>query len=140
MTVYDQIIIFLISKSYLLDISPGLDPPQELNSMLGLAQLLDLVADDQRKFRHLIDDMALAEDEGWHTGCGNGRGQSVTSLVDVDATVPTAPWLGGGEHATSATHVTESTLAGTVGTATTYTRNTGDSTTSTPGLGRSLVT
>jgi hypothetical protein len=52
--------------------------------------------------------------------------------------VPPPVGLGGGEHATSAAHVTEGTLAGAVGTTSGHARNTGHGTTSTPRLGRRL--
>jgi hypothetical protein len=54
--------------------------------------------------------------------------------------VPLAPDLGGSEHAARAAHVTERSLTGTVSSSTRDTGNTSDGTSSTPGLGRSLVT
>jgi hypothetical protein len=53
-------------------------------------------------------------------------------LVLDDLTLPSAVGLGWGEHTTTAAHVTESSLAGTVGTATSNTGDTCNSTTSTP--------
>jgi hypothetical protein len=54
--------------------------------------------------------------------------------------VPLAPDLGRGEHATGTAHVTEGSLTGTVGSSTRDTGNTGNGTTSSPGLGGSLMT
>jgi hypothetical protein len=54
--------------------------------------------------------------------------------------VPLAPDLGRSEHASGTAHVTESSLSSAVGSSTRDTRNTGDSTSSTPGLGTGLVT
>jgi hypothetical protein len=54
--------------------------------------------------------------------------------------VPLAPDLGGSEHTTGAAHVTERSLTGTVCTSTRDTGNTGNGTSSTPGLSRCLVT
>lgn len=51
---------------------------------------------------------------------------------------PAAPDLGGGEHASAAAHVTESTLTGTLGSATLDTRDTRHSAPGTPRLGRGL--
>jgi hypothetical protein len=52
--------------------------------------------------------------------------------------VPPPVGLGRGEHATSAAHVTEGTLACAVGTTTGHAGNTGDGATGTPRLGRRL--
>lgn len=54
--------------------------------------------------------------------------------------MPLAPDLGGSEHATRAAHVTERSLTSTVSSSTRDTGNTGDGTTSTPGLSRGLMT
>jgi hypothetical protein len=54
--------------------------------------------------------------------------------------VPLAPDLGRSEHATGTAHVTEGGLTSAVSTTTRDTGDTGDSATSTPGLGRGLVT
>jgi hypothetical protein len=48
--------------------------------------------------------------------------------------------LSGSEHSSGTAHVTESSLTSTVSTGTVDTRNTGNSTTSTPRLSRGLVT
>jgi hypothetical protein len=61
-------------------------------------------------------------------------------LVLVDLSVPSAVGLGWGEHTTTTAHVSESSLAGTVSTATSNTWDTCNSTTSTPRLSRGLVT
>jgi len=124
----------------LLNIGPGLEATQECDSLLGLGAFLHLVGHDQWKFRDVIDDMASRHDEGWYTRSSNCGDNGIALQVDVDAAVPSAPRLGWGEHATTTTHVTESTLTRAVSTTTTDTGNTGDGTASTPGLGTSLVT
>lgn len=83
--------------------------------------------------------MALGLDQSGHAGGGDRGHDGETLLVHIDATVPTAPGLGRGEHASTTAHVAERSLAGTVGTTSTDTRNTGDGTTSSPGLGGRLV-
>ena len=80
-----------------------------------------------------------------HDDCGNSgrcksRADGVTSLVDVDVTVPTAPGFCWCEHATTSAHVAERTLTRSVGTSTADTWNTCDGTTCSPRLGWSLVT
>lgn len=74
-------------------------------------------------------DVVTAGEEQSSAGRGSdGRGSSETLLAKVDLLVPLAPDLGGSEHATRTTLVTERGLASTVSTTTRYTRDTGDST------------
>lgn len=61
-------------------------------------------------------------------------------LLQVHLTVPPAPGLGWGEHATSATHITEGCLTGAMRTATRHTGNTRDGASSTPRLCCGLFT
>ena len=61
-------------------------------------------------------------------------------LGEIDLSVPLSPGLKRGKHATFTAHVTEGTLAGAGGTGATNSGNTGDGTTSAPGLGGVLVT
>lgn len=107
--------------NYLLDIRPGLQTTQQRDSLLGLGQFLSIIGHNQWELRNAIDDMAFRLNQSWHTRSSDSGNQSVTALVHVNLAVPSAPWLGWGEHATSTTHVTEGTLTGTVGTATTNT-------------------
>ncbi len=53
-------------------------------------------------------------------------------LVEVDLSVPFAPNLERGEHSTFAAHVTEGSLAGSVGTGASDSWDSGDGTTSSP--------
>ena len=64
----------------------------------------------------------------------------MTLLGHVGLSVPASPGLGGVEHTSATAHVTESTLAGSVGTTTRDTRDTGDGTTGTPGGSGGIVT
>jgi hypothetical protein len=84
--------------------------------------------------------VATGHDDGSDGRGGEGRDNREPALVHVDVPVPAAPDLGGREHATLAAHVTESTLARAVSTTTTDTGDTGDGTTSAPGLGGGLLT
>jgi hypothetical protein len=56
----------------------------------------------------------------------------VSLLGDVDLSVPLSPGAEGGEHTSLSAHVTEGGLSRSVGTATTDTGNTSDSTSSSP--------
>ena len=82
----------------------------------------------------------FGHDQSGDAGGSNGGDHGVPLLGYRDLAVPPPVDLGGGEHVTATAHVAESTLAGTVGTATTDTGNTGHSTASTPRLGAGLVT
>ena len=73
-------------------------------------------------------------------GGGDGAGDGVAALVEVDLAVPLAPDLGRGEHAPFATHVTEGALARGLRAAALHTRDTRDRATSAPRDGRVLHT
>ena len=76
--------------------------------------------------------ITFGHNQGWDTRCSNCRAKGVTFLVDVDLALPTAPDFSRGEHASTTTHVTVSSLTGTVSTTSSDAGNTGDSTTGTP--------
>ena len=61
-------------------------------------------------------------------------------LLKVDLSVPSSPGLEGSEHSSLSAHVTEGTLARSVGTATTNSGNSGNGTTGTPGFSGVLHT
>lgn len=124
----------------LINILKSLDPLEENVGFLGLGVGLDLVGDNQGDFGDLVDAVTLGHDKSGYTGSSNSRHHGVTLLSYIDPAVPTAVNLGGGKHVTATAHVSESTLARTMGTATTDTGNTSNSATGTPGLGTSLVT
>lgn len=75
-----------------------------------------------------------------NTRCSNSRNKGITFLINVDAMMPTSPWLGRGKHASTSAHITERTLTRTVSTTTTYTRYTCHSSSSTPWFSRGLMT
>merc|ERR1719483_1542996 len=84
--------------------------------------------------------MTFGHDQSRDCSGSNSRGDGITPLVCVDLSMPTAPDPSWGKHASSTAHVTEGSLARPVGSTTTDTRDTGHSTTSSPGLSRCLVT
>jgi len=83
--------------------------------------------------------VALGHDQGWHAGSGDSAGNGVSSLVDVTLLVPSPPGLEWSEHPTASAHVTESGLAGSVGSATSHSWDSSDGSTGTPGLGTRLL-
>lgn len=106
----------LFRTTYLLDVGPDAKTTQESNSLLGFRQFLCFVRNNQWEFRDSVNDMSFGLDKCWYTRCGNSRNQCVTTLVHIDFAMPSAPWLGRCEHTSTTTHVTESTLAGTMST------------------------
>lgn len=124
-----------------LNISVSVEGLEELDSLSGLFDVKDgFVADNQWDFWDLFDSVSSGENQ---SGGGGGResgDDGVSLLVLVDLSVPSAVGLGWGEHTTTTAHVSESSLAGTVSTATSNTWDTCNSTTSTPRLSRGLVT
>lgn len=113
---------------------------QDGNGVLGLRDGLEVVGDNQWQLSDLLDSVASGQNQRSDGGSGNSRSGSVTLFVLVNLHVPSSPGLGRGEHTTTSTHVTESSLTGTVGTTTTNSWNSGDGTTGTPGLSGGLVT
>ena len=108
----------------------NLGSPKEGDSLLGLLESLDLVGDNEGNFADTRDHVSLGHDEGGHSGGGNSGADGVPLLGNVDLPVPPPPGLGGSEHTSTPAHVTESSLTGPVGSATTDTGNTGNSTSS----------
>merc|ERR1719348_1752641 len=98
------------------NIIPGLVTSEEHDSLLSLLKSLDLVGHNKRNLADAIDDVTLSHDQSGDPSGGNGGAHGVPLLGDIDLPVPPSPGLGGGEHTTSTAHVTESSLAGPVGT------------------------
>jgi hypothetical protein len=122
------------------NIRVGVDSLQQGNGILGLSNLLNRVVNDERNFLDLLNTVTTGHDQRGKSRGSQSRGSGETLLVQVGLDVPLSPGLGRGEHTTTATHVTESSLTSTVSTGTVDTRNTGNSTTSTPRLGGGLLT
>ena len=125
---------------YLFDVGPGFDLLQEDMGFLGLVVRLDLVGHNQGDFRNLFNTMSLSHHKGRNSSGSNGGTHSIPLLGNINLAMPTAVDLGRGKHMSATAHVSESTLAGAVSTTTTNTRDSGNSSTSSPGLGASLVT
>jgi hypothetical protein len=127
----------------LLNIGTSANSLQEAESSSGLGNgstLEDGGVDNQRNLRDGVDLVATGLEQGNGSGGSESRDDGVSLLALVDLDVPLAPDLGRGEHATGTTHVTEGSLTSAVSTTTRDTGDTGDSTTSSPRLGRGLVT
>jgi len=106
---------------------------QESAGALGLGELLNGISvNNQGDLRDLPDLVTTSQHKGSDAGRSDGRGKGVPLLVDVDLAVPLPPGASGGEHSSTAAHVTEGSLASTVCATTRHPRNTSYSPTSTP--------
>jgi hypothetical protein len=114
----------LLGGSALLNIIVSTDSLKDLDSGLGLVNGLNVVSDNKWDLWELAHFVTTCLNESWESRSSESRSGSITALVFIDAAVPSAPYLGWGEHATLAAHVTEGTLTGSVGTTTRDTRDT----------------
>lgn len=115
------------------DVGVGVHSLEGGDGGLGLGDGLDGGGDDERDFGNVLDSVTTGEDEGGEGGSGDGGDGGVSLLVQVDLDMPLSPDLnrtkgsssvlvscvdesccvtdlGGSEHSTTSTHVTESGL------------------------------
>jgi hypothetical protein len=131
--------------------------PEKCNGLLCLLEGLNGITDDQGNLLNLLNAMSTSENQrGKCRGC-ESRNCSEAALVLVHLDVPSAPGLCRSEHPTTAAHIAKRCLIAfdkgriyiqhactayltrAVSAPTTDTGNTSNGTTSTPGLGGSLV-
>lgn len=105
----------------------------------GLVLSIGVPLDNKGKLGDVVASVTSGLDEGSDGGSGKSGGNGVSLLGDVDLSVPLSPGAEGGEHASLSAHVTEGGLSRSVGTGTGDSRNTGDGASSSPGLGRVLM-
>lgn len=122
------------------NVSNGSNLTQNFESSASLADTFHGRRDDQGEFGNLFDAVTTSHHQTRQSRGSQSRNDSEAALVDVDLAMPSAPDLGGSEHATTTAHVTESTLTRATSTTTTDTGNTGNSATSTPAFSRGLMT
>jgi len=129
----------LLGVSGLVNVIEGTDGGENVLRGRGLLGRFDGGVQDKRNFRDFVNDVTTSHDKSGDSRSGQGRGNSVSLLADVDLLVPLAPSLGGCKHATSTAHVTEGTLSGSGGTSSSDTGDTGNGTSSTPRGSRNLL-
>jgi hypothetical protein len=89
-----------------LDVSSSLELCQESECVLGLGEGLDSISSNyQGDFRDGRNVVTTSHDERGYSRGGQGRGNSVPLLVDVDLAVPPSPCASGGEHSSTTAHV-----------------------------------
>jgi len=123
-----------------LDIFVGTESLKNGDGVLGLGDLASEVVEDERELGNLQDAVTAGKDQRRNGGGGDGAGQGVSSLTQVDLSVPSSPGLEGEGETTLATHVSEGTLAGSVSSGTADSGNASNGATSSPGFGRVLHT
>jgi len=123
----------LLSVLDLLNIGISFKGFEEFDGLGGFIKGSDGVgAHDEGDFRDFLDSVTSGEDERCRRRSSEGRDEGIASLVEVNLSVPSSVDFGRGEHSTASAHVTESSLSGSVGTSSSDSRNTGNSTTCTP--------
>lgn len=70
------------------DVFVGSESLEETDGILGLFIALELVIDDQRKLRDVLDAVTSGHDQGKQGGSGQGGSDGVSSLLEVHFSVP----------------------------------------------------
>jgi len=70
------------------------------------------VVNNEGKFWDISDSMTSGHDKGSNSRGSEGSGDGMSSLGDVDSSVPVSPYVEWSEHSSLSAHVTESGLSG----------------------------
>jgi len=115
------------------DVIVGVEALEELDGIRGLDDVVEgLGVNDEGDLSDLLYAVTTGKDQGGDGGTGQSRGDGVSALVQVGASVPSSPDLGGCEHSSTSAHVSESSLSGSVGSTTANTGNTSNGSSSSP--------
>ena len=130
------------SSSFLdsVDVVEGADLSEDGDGGLGLLESLGGGVDDEWELRDVVDNVTLGHGEGRNASSSDGGDSGVSSLSDVHSSMPVAPGLVWVEHSTASAHVSESGGTRSGSTTSSDSRNTSNSSASTPRFGRSLLT
>lgn len=130
----------LSGESDSVDVLIDLESGEKINGFLGSGDLVDSVIEDERELWDTHNSVTSSENEGSHSGGGDGGSQGVSSLLEVDLSVPSSPSSEWVDHSTATAHVTVGTLARSGGSGTSHSRNSGNGSSGTPGERRGLHT
>jgi len=130
----------LLGISSLLYISKCSNSSENILGSRGLLGTLETGVKDKRDLRNLINPVSTSHDKSGNGRCSKSRCNSILLLARVDLSVPLTPSLGGSKHASSTTHISESSLSGTRSTSSSNTSDTSYSTSGSPGLCRDTHT
>jgi len=100
---------FVVGNSF--NIFPGTDLLKKSDDVLGLLDSFDLVVNNAWDVGDLGDLVASSKDEWSNSRSSQSGSDGVSSLLEVDLSVPSSPGLQWGEHSSLSAHVTESSLA-----------------------------
>lgn len=98
------------------DVVPTSEGLEHGDGISGLGDLSNGVVQNQRQLGGAHDSVTSGQNQGSTGGGGNSRGKGVSSLVEVDLSVPPSPGLQRMGHSSLSAHVTESGLSRSVST------------------------
>jgi hypothetical protein len=81
----------------------------------------------ERDFKDGLDPVTTGHDEGGDSGGSDGRDSGISLFIEIDLDVPLAPGLGGSKTPTTTAHIAKGSLAGSMGSSTTDTGDTSNS-------------
>lgn len=93
------------------DVVANSESGEDLADFLCLGNVVDAVGEDQRKLRNSHDLVTSSQDERSNSSGSDSGSQGVSSLLEVDLSVPSSPYSQRVGHSTSSAHVTVGTLA-----------------------------
>lgn len=108
---------------------------QQSDGVLGLGNLVDSIVPNKRELRHAVDSVSSGGDKSPDGGGSQSRSQSVSSLSEIDFSVPPSPRVEREGHSSLPAHVTKCSLTTSRGTGTSDTRDSGNGSAGSPGLG-----
>ena len=105
---------------------------QESDGFLSLRDLIDTIIPDKRELRDLTDSVTSGGNKSEDGRSGKSRGECVSSLSEVDLSVPPSPCVEWERHSSFSAHVTEGGLTTSGSTGTSDSWDTSDGTTGSP--------
>merc|ERR1712224_3444 len=118
------------------NVSPNSKSLQHGNGLLGLRNLSNGVIKNQRNLINLHNSMSSSHNKWSACGGSNGGGKSVSSLMEINLSVPSSPGVERMGHSTFSAHVTEGSLTRTVSTTSGNSWNSCNGSSGTPGFSR----
>jgi len=106
----------------------------------GFSGTISEVVDDEWELWDVLNEMTSSHNKRGNGGSCEGSGNSMSSLGDINLSVPSSPDFKWGEHSSFSAHVTEGSLTGSGGTRSRDSWDSCYSSTSSPGFGGVLGT
>lgn len=118
----------------LLNIIKSTESFQECNSISSLFIWFKSIFNNKGNGGNLSNSVTASKNKGNNTSSSNSWSSSMSLLLKIDLSVPPSPNLNWSKHSTLTTHVTKSSLTTSVSTTSWNSRDTSNSSTSTPRL------